>query len=98
MESIRNAPLKVYRKILFHRIEIISRELNKFNEGRGDLKKIFINGFRDDLTQEAEIFFIFIRIDIFIFLEMERDAFIENGFFGSSSFIDFAAHHSRDGQ
>ena len=60
--------------------------------------KIFINGFRDDFTQETELFFIFIRIDIFVFLEMVINYFIESGFFRSSSFIYFAVHHGSDGQ
>jgi hypothetical protein len=54
--------------------------------------EVLINSFGDDLAQEAEIFFICIGVDILVLLEMEIDDFIEDGFFGSSSFIDFRIH------
>lgn len=57
--------------------------------------KVLINSFRDDLSQEAEIMFVFIGVDIFIFLEMEIDDFIEGGLFWSSSFINFRIHAKR---
>ena len=57
--------------------------------------KVLINSFGDDLAQEAEIFFIFIGIDILVLLEMEIDDFIESGLFGSSSFINFSIHGIR---
>jgi len=56
--------------------------------------KIFMNSLRDDLTQETKMFFIFIRIDVLIFMEMVINDFIESGFFRSSSFIHFAVHNS----
>ncbi|OGF67443.1 MAG: hypothetical protein A2Y62_18270 [Candidatus Fischerbacteria bacterium RBG_13_37_8] len=57
--------------------------------------KVLINSFGDDLSQEAEILFIFFRIDVFVLLEVEIDDFIEGGFFGSSSFINFSIHGIR---
>jgi len=60
--------------------------------------KIFVNSLRDDLTQETIMFFMFIRIDVLIFLEMVINDFIESGFFRSSSFIHFAVHDSSNGQ
>lgn len=55
-------------------------------------KMVLINSFGDDLAQEPEILFIFFRIDVFAFLEVKIDNFIEGGFFGSSSYITFRIH------
>lgn len=60
--------------------------------------EIFIDGFRDNFTEEAEGFFVFIGVNIEIILEMKIDDFIERRFFGISSFIDFALHEDRGEQ
>jgi hypothetical protein len=57
--------------------------------------EVLINSFGDDRAQEAEILFIFFRIDVFVLLEVKIDDFIEGGLFWSSSFINFRIHAIR---